>query len=242
MSESVSHPLSVHGILYNKLNVLNNSELNNLSTRYVDTALEEAMQIVYEALADKAEMAPRVTEDLKPLTRVRVPLGQVDANEEYNVYGLPKDYFRSKRFYGQMSKPGCAPRNLRLWKARADELNNLQFDENFRPSFIWQSTYYDLINEGVRIFHYGKFNLDKVYLDYYKTFTPIRCAASDDQNYYTWYEGTKINTTIETEFKANYILRRITDIAALIIYRDKLNQTGLEVKLKSLMAFENLYN
>lgn len=242
MADNVSNPLSVHGALYNKLNLINSQERGTVTTRYIDTVLEEAMQIVYENLVDKAEMAPRVTEDLLPLTVIRKKLDFISANEEYSLFALPVDYFRRKRLYGMASKAGCAPRRMRLWKATAHELNNLEFDENFSPSFVWQSTYFDLVNEGVRVFHYGRFRLEEVYADYFKKFTPIRCAAMEEENYYLWYDKTKVTSTQETEFKENYILRRITDVAALIVYRDKLNQTGLETKLKTLMAFENLYN
>lgn len=242
MAEKSNHPLNIHGLLHNKLNLFKGNTDKEISVRYIDSVLEESMQIVYENLVEHADENHRVNEDLRPLTVVNFPLKAITNTEEYTIYGYPDNFFRSKRSFAVVSKPGCAQRKLRLWKARANEINDLLLSDNWKPSFSWQTSFYDLVPEGIRIFHVGEFIIDVVRIDYYKKFTPLRCPAREEENFYTWYEGSKVTTTQETEFTSNYIIRRITDVAALIVERDTKDGNAFQTKLSALMVFEKLYS
>ena len=235
-----THPLSIHGLLYNKLNLFTPRSDQKLSVRYIDTVLEEAMQIVYEICVDNADINHRVVEDLRPLTKDYIKLSIVRQEQDFTVYALPEKYFRTKRVYGTISKAGCPERKLSLWKARANEINNLLEDDNWKPTFQWGKSFYDSVSDGIKVFHNGGFRIEEIRMDYYKMFTPIRCPANEDDNFYTWYEGTKMTTNQETEFSANYLIRRFNDVAVAIVNRDK-NDPNFALKLQSIMSFENLY-
>lgn len=236
-----SHPLNIHGLLYNKINMFKTSQTVEISVRYIDSVIEEAMQLVYELCVDNADINHRVIEDLRPLVKDDILLKVIKESEDYSVYELPKDYFRIKRLYGKVSKAGCPQKNLRIWKAKANEINNSLRDENWKPSYQWGITFYDAVSNGIKVFHNGEFGIDRLKIDYYKKFTPIRCPAKEDDNFYVWYEGTKITSNQETEFLANYIIRRFTDVAAAIIQRDKGDTQEFSLKLQGIMSLENLY-
>lgn len=236
-----THPLSIHGLLYNKINLFRSTVSTEISVRYIDTVIEEAMQIVYEICVDNADINHRVIEDLRPLIVDAKSLTVLKQDSDYTIYQLPVGYFRNKRLYGKITKPGCPQRNLRLWKAKANMINNLLRDKNWNPSYQWGVTFYDAVDNGVKVFHNGQFNIDDIKMDFYKKFTPLRCPAAEDENFYTWYEGTKIATNQETEFLGNYLPRRITDVASAIIQRDRGDSNNFSMRLQAIMSFENLY-
>lgn len=136
-------------------------------------------------------------------------------NKPDHVFGqIPEDYLQWKRVDIEASDDCCDGRRMVVYLAEEANLNNLLRDKAKNPNFDWAETFATLQGNNVKIFHDGKFSIDKASLVYYRQ--PIRIQVDGCVDPYTQVQSTE---EVLCEFKDD-IIELLIDEAASILAGD----------------------
>jgi hypothetical protein len=217
---------------------INNSRI---TPTYLDDILIEAQQLFMEISTDLAQVDRRVEEDIRPLRENDYKLEFVRNEDTYTIYALPSNYFRDNICYGKIACAECPEKKLKLFKAKANEETNLLQDYNWKPSWEWGSSFYVLVKDGIKVYHNGEFEIRGLYLDYYRKPVEWRTASNSINGSYVSSDQVLINQDYVSELTQNYQLRRLSDIAAVMIERDFNQEQQWQSKVSAILSLENLY-
>jgi len=214
---------------------------SRITPTYLDDILIEAQQLFMEISTDLAQVDRRVEEDIRVLREYDSKLEFVKNEDTYTVYALPNNYFRDNLCYGKISCDECPEKKLKLFKAKANEETHLLDDYNWKPSWEWGSSFYVLVKDGIKVYHNGQFEIKGIYLDYYRKPVEWRTASNAINGEYVSSDQILINQDYVSELTQNYQLRRLTDIAAVMIERDFNQEQQWQSKISAITNLENLY-
>lgn len=156
--------------IYTKLNLKVNKNDTNGNIKipkgvFVILFNEQKRKYLDQELKDKesADIIDNFSEILsKPTLLTRVNKGS-----QRDDFTLPADFFHRATSYSLASKGTCKDNVIVNWFIKPKDINVLLQNENQKPSFEYQETL-ALINDGNVSVYKDGFNLDEVYLTYYK--------------------------------------------------------------------------
>jgi hypothetical protein len=127
---------------------------------------------------------------------------------------LPADYLFFKSVMANAKTDCCPDRRLVVYLAPVADVTNLLFDQLRSPSAEWGETFCTLIDNKVRIYHDGKFQVTGPKLTYYRN--PVNVQFNGCVDLAT---GQVSTVDVECEFKDD-VAELIVDEAASILAGD----------------------
>lgn len=169
------------------------------------------------------------TDEVQELEQLQVKhksLIKDKALDLYTLFLLPDNYFSYISSYSICSNGACSNAIVRNFPFKPKNENMLLESSNMEPSIEFEETIVDLSNN--RLFVYKKdFEVDKVYLNYYKVVDPIDVAG------YVKLDGTQsvdVNPTL-SDIYVDEILNR----CAKEVIRRYENPQGFELAAERLI-------
>ena len=112
------------------------------------------------------------------------------------VNDKPADYLRYKRFDANATTEDCnEPRRLNIYLGNESDLNILLDDSNKKPSFAWGETFGTFVNNKMRVYTNGEFDVQDFKLVYYRQPRKIEINGCKDP-----YSGVIPTADVECEF------------------------------------------
>lgn len=161
---------------------------------------------VIEYLIDKSDDDNRYLQKIKELN---IELDKVSTKEKnLDKFKIPTNYFDFINVEAFASKGECANQRLNLNEIKGGNKNALLTDEFSKPSFKFRESLYIIAKDTVN-FYKEDFNIDKVYMDYYRY--PIQISLENPSNPESRF------TTGELEFDDKLTNRIITLTSAALM-------------------------
>lgn len=136
-------------------------------------------------------------------------------NKPDHVFGeIPEDYLQWKRVDITAGDDCCQGRRMVVYLAEEANVNNLLRDAAKRPDFEWGETFATLKGNNVKVYHDGRFDIEKASLIYYRQ--PVRIEVEGCVDPYTQVRSTQ---EVQCEFKDD-IIELLIDEAASILAGD----------------------
>lgn len=211
-------PQKIYLSVINKLN--KNLGTDNITVdkpRVVLTFNENQIRRVSLILENKRDDTLR---EIQKLLIANSSLNKIETKEDRVTFTLPKDYFEISSVYGLASKGTCKAKKMFLWEIKDPNYNEVLSNEHLKPSFEYQEIPYVVNNNSITVFKNDTFNIDKVFLTYYKYPTEIDIAGYvnlDNQN------STDIEPELDDRFTNKVIAMTVEDFQRN--YQDQLGHS-----------------
>ena len=231
-----------HTSFLEKANHSNSEYLQRLDTAQRDLLFNEALDIVIEALVKRTEIDSEVRNHLRLLEKKRVELNKVDSNEEFDVFAYPDGFYKRLRQEAIASKECCQnhKRNLVVRVFNSDEINEARKNTNWKPSWDYEQTFADEAEKGLYVWHDGQFNIDQVYIDYFRKPKEIQAPSFESCGYYINSDGEQVSNDVDFEIDSTYLYRKIVDIAVLLAMRNNNEINNFKTQAETILFKEKL--
>lgn len=139
--------------------------------RFVQLFNEEQNRLVLYLLDKRNEDDIRYLQKLVVYSKDISKNRSID-NQISDLFSLPSDYFDFINVSGVFSRGECSASDFNLWEAKNENVNELLADEFNKPSYDYRDAFYTIGEEGIRVYK-GDFNVDKLFLSYYRYPNPV---------------------------------------------------------------------
>lgn len=139
--------------------------------RFVQLFNEEQNRLVLYLLDKRNEDDIRYLQKLVVYSKDISKNRSID-NQISDLFFLPSDYFDFINVSGVFSRGECSASDFNLWEAKNENVNELLADEFNKPSYDYRDAFYTIGEEGIRVYK-GDFNVDKLFLSYYRYPNPV---------------------------------------------------------------------
>lgn len=182
-----------------------NGRNDNISTdrgRYINLFNEAQNKFTEFYLDNKGSDDIRYIQKLL-ITDLELPTS-IQNNNHYD-FPLPKNYLDLSNVYAKVSKEKCLNQILYLDEIREENKSEWLQDENYRPSFLWRASFYNISKDNINVY-FDNFTIDKLILSYYKK--PNQISLIDSNN-----PESKFDENQKIEFE-DHITDRIISLCA----------------------------
>ena len=159
------------------------------------------------------ESSKVLIDDLQCLL-TEVPLTGTQDPVYFESATLPANYLFYKSVNASAKTDCCPDRRLAVYLAAVADVTNLLFDQLRNPSAEWGETFCTLIDNKIRIYHDGKFQVVSPLLTYYRNPLNVQFTGCVDLA-----SGQTSTVDVECEFKDD-VAELIVDEAAAILAGD----------------------
>lgn len=139
--------------------------------RFVQLFNEEQNRLILYLLDKRNEDDIRYLQKLVVYSKDISKNRSID-NQISDLFSLPSDYFDFINVSGVFSRGECSASDFNLWEAKNENVNELLADEFNKPSYDYRDCFYTIGEEGIRVYK-GDFNVDKLFLSYYRYPNPV---------------------------------------------------------------------
>lgn len=139
--------------------------------RFVQLFNEEQNRLILYLLDKRNEDDIRYLQKLVVYSKDISKNRSID-NQISDLFSLPSDYFDFINVSGVFSRGECSASDFNLWEAKNENVNELLADEFNKPSYDYRDAFYTIGEEGIRVYK-GDFNVDKLFLSYYRYPNPV---------------------------------------------------------------------
>jgi hypothetical protein len=204
-----------------RLNKLASQDYDNIECWQIVEAFNKAQiewvrrQIMGRNTAQAgAEQTVRKIDDLQNLL-TPISLTSLSAGDYYLTKPLPDNYLEFHKLDITGTKDCCVdPKELIVYLVEEANSTVLLRDELRKPNFEWAETFCTIVNNAIRVYTNGEFNIKDVTLMYYRQPRRIAIATCGDP-----YTGTITARDVECEFRDD-IAEVLVDSAASILAAD----------------------
>ena len=202
-----------------RLNKLDSQDYDNINCWQIVEAFNKA-QVEWvrrqlhglNLVKEGDEQSTRRKDDLQALL---VPSSLIAVNREtFFQVNLPDDYLAWKRVDVFAKKECCDKRRMVVYLAEEGNLSQLLRDKSKQPNFEWGETFATLINNTIRVYTNGEFEISDTSLVYYRQPRKIQFLNCSDP-----YTEVVSTADVECEFKDD-IIELIIDEAVSILAGD----------------------
>lgn len=131
--------------------------------------------LVWEEDKIKNNLGTDRIDDISELLVLDQKLDKIGNEDKFSTFKLPEDFFEYSSSYSLASKEGCSNSVVYNWNSKNKNKNNLLINSNDDPSFEYQETFLTQNSNSLNIYK-TDFEIDDVYLDYYRT--PVKIDIS----------------------------------------------------------------
>lgn len=144
--------------------------------RFVELFNESQNKLIEFILDKKNE------DDIRYIQKILVPEYKVSSSQTskyYQLFELPKDYFDFASVYGKASTEDCTNKQISLYEAKSDNINEILSDEFNKPSFLAREAPFYLSSDNVKVYR-DDFTYQSVHLTYYRYPTQVKLLDERD--------------------------------------------------------------
>lgn len=141
-----------------------NANINVPRGKFVISYNEHAKGLLQQKL--KKKLGTNELDELSSLLTDDVELVVHSTHIDHVDFVLPSDFFDISSSFSLAEKKGCK-RIIDNWPVKDKNVRVLLRDANYKPSFEYEETLCTAANDKLKVY-IDNFNLDKVYLSYYR--------------------------------------------------------------------------
>lgn len=187
------------------LKVEKNGRNDNISTdrgRYV-LIFNEALNKFAEFYIDN-----KGSDDIRYIQKLLISdliISNPTQSENHYDFPIPKDYLDLANVYAKATKEKCSDKVIYLDEIREENKSEWLQDENYKPSFLWRASFYNVAKDNINVY-FDDFKVDDIVLSYYKKPNKISLINPSDPE-------SKFDETKVIEFE-DHITDRIISLCA----------------------------
>lgn len=205
------------------------------------SVINEAISVYFNNRVRIAESNAQVRDDLRPYEVKEKVLKVKKGGDGYVIAEIPKDCYRIMRRRVIASRAGCGQKELPVYLFQTNDLNNAIKNPFWQSSFEWEQVIGDEGADGIYLWHHGRFDIDDVIVDYYRTPKEVQCASCTKDGSYEDYNGKMITSDVPLGFDSTVVMNDIIDISVLIARRDLGDSVDYPLLLKGILDAKMLY-
>lgn len=224
----------LHYAFLQKANHSNSQYLKQLSEAQRDMYFNEALELIFETLVKVPEIDSEVRNHIRTLEKKGVCLDCEDRGN-YCVAKYPEDFYRRLRQTALATKEGCGERELLIHVIQSDKLTEALKSPHWSPSYDYEETVGDDGEDGLYVWHNGKFTINKVCLDYIRKPKQVACPQMPGCEKYITLDGTVLTQNSDFEIDSTYMWRMVVDVAVLLAKRDVDDITNFQTQLNTII-------
>lgn len=111
-------------------------------------------------------------DNLREIQKLLIPAVSISPDSSSTTervsFKFPENYFEISSGYAIGSRGKCKEKKLFLWEIKDPNHNEVLSNEHLKPSFDYQEIPYIVADNKITTFKDSTFNIDKLYLSYYK--------------------------------------------------------------------------
>lgn len=175
---------------------------NEAQNKYIENTLEK-----------------RNEDDIRTINKILVDDKRIKSEEshlDHADFQLPEDYFDFSNVYGKATKGKCKDKTIFLFEIKDENRHEILQDEFNKPSFEYREAPYIFSDCKIKVFTDSEFDLNSIYLSYYRYPVQIELLDYDDPE-----KG--FNPDVEPEFD-DKIVDRIISLAVAELNMNTENQ------------------
>lgn len=215
-----------------KLNRFNRNYSEEIPVHQVDRALTEAYFYWYESNATIAEVNDTSRRNLKDF-ELKDYLMDMEFNGRRYVGEFPDNFYKYLRLSCIAFKEGCGEKELSISVEPSKKINKLLKNPYWEPSYEYEETFADEFKDGLIVYH-KDFEVKRVYMDYLEKPLSINTPSLTTKKEIVTADGIKITADRGIPLSSSLETRKVVDIAALIIMRDKGEVQDYESQLNKI--------
>lgn len=227
----------LHYQLKSKLNRFNRNYSEEIPVHQADRALTEAYFYWYESNAQIAEVNDTARRNLKDFEIKDEPM-DVEFNGRRYIGKFPENFYKYLRLSCIAFKEGCGEKELTVNVEPSKKINKLLKNPYWEPSYEYEETFADEFKDGLIVYHKG-FEVRRVYMDYLEKPLSIQTPSLTRNGEIVNADGEKITADRGIPLTSSLESRKIVDIAALIVMRDKGDIRDYESQLNKISIINN---
>jgi hypothetical protein len=130
----------------------------------IKTAVNEAQYQFIEWVLEK-----RNEDDIRLIQKLLIPdkkLKESSKTTDSHYFTIPTDFFDLATLRA-IAKTSTCKDSIKLWEAKAENTQELLFDEHNKPSFYFRESFYYIANNTIRVF-IDDFLIDALFMSYYR--------------------------------------------------------------------------
>ena len=162
---------------------------------------------------------------------------ELDANEDFDTYEYPKDYYRRLRQEVRAVTLDCEKRKIKTIIIQRDDLTRVEDDDFWNASFEWAETFALESRKGLEVYHQGIFDITDVYIDYYFKI-PLVLAPELVEGVYEHPDTGEVVTKNQNFFLDDQTLRPILDIAAVLLRIARGDSVEFQLEMAKIFNIE----
>jgi hypothetical protein len=222
-----------------RFNRINSGGKRYISPPVVDSYLNEGQDIFFENRAGVYKTSPLAKEDLRVLEEKQkcFSVKKFDDRSDYIV--LPKNFYKILRVEAKISCPTCPTISAKVHEIINHDLAEALIDPNWKPSYNYAETFYEIAGDELIIYHNGEFKIEEVCIDYLRKPNKIYTPSLTPDKSYVSASGELISSDSDCELNQG---RKIVDIAVLIASRDLTDVPEYEMQLQKILHLEKVYS
>lgn len=200
-----------------RLNKLDSNDYDNLEDWQIIEAFNKAqIEWVRRQLhggnqyREGDEGSKRRIDDIQRLL-LQIPLPGFQYDRYFESTELPTDFMEYKRVSAFAKNECCPQDSMTIYLAEEANVDELLDDEFRSPSYEWGETFCTLMNNRIRIYTDGEFNIINPTLTYYRLPRYIQIAGSIDP-----YTGLTSLADVTCEFKDDVTELMIDEAASIL--------------------------
>lgn len=233
--------IKLHYEVKRKLNRINTSYSSNLSVVDLDSALNEAKDIVYENYAAILEKNTTIRNHMRELEVKGKALLPVAKFENYSAYRIPLDCYRLMRQVVVATRELCDSRSLIVRMRQTDDVSEILVDPYRKPSFDYEETIADEAGSDVIVYKDSSFDLGELTIDYLKRLPDVAAPSLTKTGSYVNSEGDTLTEDRDLIISSTNLWRKIVDVATLIIQRDVSDVQGFQSQINKILSMDKIY-
>lgn len=189
------------------LDLVNKNATNNNASvskaRFVINFNDIAIKYVEWMLEKKNDDSIR---NIAFLLNLDKEINKLTSEDRFDVFNLPDDYFDFSNLSVIGSKNSCKEKRLSTYEAKADDVEELYWDESNKPSFEYRETFYVLSKDKTVSVYKDGFSIDKGLLSYIRKPKEVDIAGYVNAN-------NQPSTNINPEFDDRVTLKILQAMA-----------------------------
>lgn len=231
-----------HSEFRRRINRRNTEYSRRVGVADIDNYINEAYRFWVSAKVENAEVDSAARNSLRQL-EVKNKSLSLNCHKNFYVAAFPDNYFRTLHYSIYGKKEGCkdCPKLMLPRVVQSDDLVESLLDPYRAPSFEYNEVLVDEAGDSLVIYTNNNFDIDAVYLSYYKKITLVACPKLTENRQYIGPSGDVIKDNVDFEISATYDLDDIIDIAVLYFLRDVGDNIELDTQLRKIQTKYQLF-
>lgn len=219
------------------------NRINSASSRYisppeVDSFLNEALLIYFENKAPLYKTSLLAREELRVLEEKNICFSCNKYDDRSVYFKIPENFYKLLRVEASIKCEDCPEIRATTSELKNHDIDYALRDVNWKPSYNYATTYFEISNDKIIVYHDGNFEVTKTCIDYLRKPKAIAAPSLAYGGSYVNGAGELISSDSDLEIPP---YRKIVDLAVLIASRDIMDPQEYQSQFNKIVHTESIY-